>query len=148
MIADRCEVRKIGSQNAVDRRKEPIRVLRIVKVALVQDDTGSFGFDEIEDASEIRAVPAIADEGDFQVRVRGDRARRALCVALWEREREKGRQHCAPNEAGGSVGLQDIAMHSDFRHSDFPGCGFYKNLWKIRHQQSSKGLKRTLFAFS
>ncbi len=119
MVSDRGEVREVGSKNAVDRPEEPTRVLGIVKVALVQDDTGSFGFDQLEDASEIRAVPAIADEGDFQARVRGDRARCALCVALWEREREKGRQHCAHNDAGGSVGLQDIATHSDP-----PGCGF------------------------
>src|SRR5256885_11020783 len=77
-----------------------MRVLRVVKVALVHDQQGAFGFDEAEDPYEILAVPAIADEGDFQVRVSGDRARRALCVALWEREREKGRQHCAHNEAG------------------------------------------------
>src|SRR5438552_1586022 len=37
MISDRCEVGEIVSENAVDGRKEPTRVIGIVKVALVQD---------------------------------------------------------------------------------------------------------------
>ena len=53
MISDRCEVGEIVSENAVDGRKEPTRVIGIVKVALVQDHMGSFGLDELEDASEI-----------------------------------------------------------------------------------------------
>jgi len=52
MISDRSEVGEIVSENAVDGRKEPTRVIGIVKVALVQDHMGSFGLDELEDASE------------------------------------------------------------------------------------------------
>ena len=80
MVSDRGEVWKGGSENAVDRPEEFTRVLVIVEVALVQDQMGSFGLDELQNASEPRAIPGIADEGDFQLAVGGDRARRSLCV--------------------------------------------------------------------
>src|SRR5205085_8301733 len=65
---------EIASENAVDRLEEPTRVLGIVEIALVQNQIGAFGLDKLEDASEPVAAPAIADEGDFQVRVRRDRS--------------------------------------------------------------------------
>ena len=80
VISDRCEEREIGSEYAVDRREELSGVIGIVEVPLVEHHVGAFGLDEPEDASEPRAVPAIADERDFQVRVRGNRVGRCPCV--------------------------------------------------------------------
>jgi len=80
MVPDRREVWKVASENTLDRPEEPTRVLGVVKVALVQDHMGSLRLDELENASERRVIAAIADEGDFQVRIRGDRARRSLGV--------------------------------------------------------------------
>src|SRR5437867_9257223 len=115
MVSDRCEVWEIASQNAVDRRKEPPRVIGIVEDALMQDHMGSFGLDEPENASEIRAVPAVADEGYFQVRVRGDRARRSLCVPPCglKGDCEENRQNASGNEARNSVGVPLAAANRD-----------------------------------
>src|SRR5437867_1987769 len=73
------------------------------------------GLDEPEDASEIRAVPAVADEGYFQVRVRGDRARRSLCVPPCglKGDCEENRQNASGNEARNSVGVPLAAANRD-----------------------------------
>ena len=101
MVSDRCEVWEVGSENAVDGPEEPTRVLGVVKVALVHDYMGSLRLDELEHASERRTITAIADKGDFQVRVRGDRARRSLCVTSHRPEGkcEEGCQNATGDEA-------------------------------------------------
>src|SRR5206468_5222359 len=55
VVADRREVWEIASENTVDRLEELARILVIVEVALVKDQMGAFGLDELEDASEARA---------------------------------------------------------------------------------------------
>src|SRR5439155_22487187 len=89
-----------GSKNAVGRAEEPTPVLGIVEVALVQDQIGSFGLDELEDPSEISAVSAVADEADPQARVRGNRSGRSLCVPVRgsQGEGQEGRQNSADDE--------------------------------------------------
>src|SRR3989454_4510860 len=113
VVADRGEVREVGSKNAVDRPEEPTRVLGIVEVALVQDQIGSFGLDELEDPSEIGAVSAVADEGDPQARVRGNRAGRSLCVPVRgsQGEGQEGRQNSADDE---TVSTHSGAFTSSF----------------------------------
>jgi hypothetical protein len=69
VVADCGEIGEARPQDRVDRGEEIVGVERVVKVALVQHQIGTFVFDQPQDGLEAGAIIGVANKGDLEVGV-------------------------------------------------------------------------------